>query len=72
MTLSNGNYVSYLHLDTITVASYAQYSSRTQVGTVGNTETTANHLHINVSSTGTIAKNGRTFLDPLAFLPFGQ
>lgn len=72
MTLSNGNYVSYLHLDTITVASYTQYSSRTQVGTVGNTETIADHLHINVSSTPTIAKNARTFLDPLAFMPFGQ
>lgn len=63
-------FVSYLHMDTIDVLPYSSYSTRTKIGTVGNSGTVAEHLHINVSSTHTIAKDSRTYLDPLAFLPF--
>lgn len=67
---SGSYYIAYLHMDTRTVSADQVFIERTQVGTVGNTGTTAYHLHISVGTEQTIAKNARSYLDPLAFIPF--
>lgn len=71
-------YTAYLHMNTRLVNAGTSFSSRTQVGTVGKTgggddgltESYAAHLHISVGTNNEIRKDGRGYLDPLAFIPF--
>ncbi|MBE6617125.1 MAG: M23 family metallopeptidase [Ruminococcaceae bacterium] len=67
---SGSYYIAYLHMDTKLMSAGQIFTERTQVGTVGNTETNDYHLHISVGTEQTIQISARSYLDPLAFLPF--
>lgn len=71
-------YIAYLHMDEVFVNAGTTFTSRTKVGTVGETGGGEDgsedyydpHLHISVGTRNEILKDGRAYLDPLAFIPF--